>query len=64
MNGARWIAKIKLLVLTGIIAAIVSFMTGWHFSFVWYVTAIVLAVMFGIIWAATELWKDFGGTRN
>ena len=64
MNGARWIAKIKLVVLTGVIAAIISYITGWQFSFVWYMTAIVTAIVIGVIWAATELWKDFGVSRN
>jgi hypothetical protein len=53
-----------LAVLTGTIAFIVSRLAGWHFAFVWYITATLATVAMLLVWAAVELWKDYGPRRN
>ena len=64
MNGASWGAKAELALVTGIIAAIISAVTGWHFAFIWYLTAIATVVLACIGWAALEIWKDYRRKRN
>jgi len=64
MTRASWSAKIKLIVVTGIIAAVISKLTEWHFSFVWYMIAILCLTAGGIVWAVNELWKEYGGKRG
>ena len=52
MHGASLGAKTKLALTTGIIAAMISFLTGWLFAFIWYLIAIATVVLAFIGWAA------------
>ena len=63
-SGHLWWFKLKALLITGALAYPLSRLTGFSFSFAWYVLAMgfVLLILFG--WAAVELWNDFGRPRR
>ena len=56
--------KLILLSVTGSETAVLSWLTGWQFSFVWYVTAIFTGLAILCSWAVVELRKDYGRKRN
>ena len=60
----RWWFKLKALLITGALAYPLSRLTGFSFSFVWYVLAMgfCLLILFG--WAAVALWDDFGRSKH
>ncbi len=47
--------KLKLTLMTGIIAAIVSALTGWKLAFVWYILALICLVIAVVAWGLSEL---------
>ena len=63
-TGHRWWFRIKLATVTGILALILARITGFQFSFLWYIALIVFWLLVGAGWAAMELWKDYGPKRN
>jgi hypothetical protein len=60
----RWWFKLKALLVTGVLAYPLSRLTGFSFSFAWYVLAMAFGLLILFGWAAVELWKDFRPRHN
>ena len=60
----RWWLKLTLCLTTGALAYLLSGLTGFSFSFTWYVLGLGLCLLILFAWAAVELWKDYGPRRN
>ncbi len=56
--------KLLLFISSGSVAGLISWLTGWKFSSVWYATAMLTVFVFLCTWAASELWADLGPKRN
>ncbi len=62
--GHRWWFKLKALLITGALAYPLSRLTGFSFSFAWYILAMAVSFLILFGWAAVELWNDFGRSRR
>jgi hypothetical protein len=59
----RWF-KLKTLLITGALAYPLSRLTGFSFSFAWYVLAMGFCLLILFRWTAVALWNDFGRPKR
>ena len=57
MNTGSFRIKLELITSTGILAAILSAMTGWKLAFVWYIIGIICVNIALVTWAVKEARK-------
>jgi hypothetical protein len=55
MNRGSTRSKLMLIIITGILAGIVSAITAWKLAFVWYIIAIICVVIAAVAWGLSEL---------
>jgi hypothetical protein len=55
MNYGSILAKLMVIMITGILALIVAAITGWKLAFVWYIIAISCVVIAAVVWGFSKL---------
>lgn len=64
MTYATWSSKLKLICATGILAAVISWLTGWGMFFVWYMIAMVLLTFVVLVWSLLLVLQHFDNSNS